>query len=385
MADATTSVLLLDWAAGAVLGLAVALAGLFHRGRAALAALVLLWAWAGLAASVDRPPLADWPALRLEALLLLAPVDLLLIACLVETSLLSLRGLLVVVVLTIQTALALWLPAGFWDLVWQLERIPARGPGDYLAARGWPAPGLSAWTAVLAALVAAGRWWRVRDPVLAGIAVAALMAGGIGYGMLVGLAPSLPLLAGGLALLIAVGWASYRLAFLDALTGLPGRRMLDERLVRLGRRWSVAMVDVDHFKKFNDEHGHEVGDQVLRMVAARLRHHFGGNAYRYGGEEFTVLFPGRAAAAARARCEAFRADIAERRLVLRGADRPRRTPGRGTRSRQSKRPRGLGVTVSVGIAERSAAMRRPEVLLKAADAALYKAKRSGRDQVVEHG
>ncbi|MDZ7826356.1 MAG: diguanylate cyclase, partial [Gammaproteobacteria bacterium] len=107
----------------------------------------------------------------------------------------------------------------------------------------------------------------------------------------------------------------------------------------------------------------------------------GGNAYRYGGEEFTLLFPGRSATA-RERCEAFRADIAERKLVLRGTDRPRRAPRRRTRA---KRPRGLGVTVSIGIAERSAALRRPEVLLKAADAALYKAKRSGRDQVVEHG
>ncbi|MDZ7826491.1 MAG: GGDEF domain-containing protein, partial [Gammaproteobacteria bacterium] len=250
------------------------LAGLFHRGRGALAALVLLWAWAGLAAGTGGPPLSDWPAPRLEAVLLLAPLDLLLIACLVETSLLSLRGLLVTVLLGIQTALGLWPPAWCWDAVWQFERLPARSLlGDHLTARGWPTPGLSAGVAVLAGLVAAVRWWRVRDPVLAGIAVAALMAGGIGYGMLVGVTPSLPLLGGGLALLIAVGWASYRLAFLDALTGLPGRRMLDERMVRLGRRWAVAMVDVDHFKKFNDEHGHEVGDQVLRMVAARLRHH----------------------------------------------------------------------------------------------------------------
>lgn len=383
MADAIASVLLLDWAAAGVLGIVVVLAGLFHRGRAALAALVLLWAWAGLAASTGRPPLSDWPAPRLEAVLLLAPLDLLLIACLVETSLLSLRGLLVTVLLGIQTALGLWLPAWCWDAVWQFERLPARSLlGDHLTARGWPTPGLSAWVAVLAGLVAAVRWWRVRDPVLAGIAAAALMAGGIGYGMLVGLTPSLPLLGGGLALLIAVGWASYRLAFLDALTGLPGRRMLDERMVRLGRRWAVAMVDVDHFKKFNDEHGHEVGDQVLRMVAARLRHHFGGNAYRYGGEEFTLLFPGRSAATARARCETFRADIAERKLVLRGTDRPRRAPRRRSRA---KRAQGLGVTVSIGVAERSAVMRRPEVLLKAADAALYKAKRGGRDQVVEHG
>ena len=71
------------------------------------------------------------------------------------------------------------------------------------------------------------------------------------------------------------------------------RRMVDMALEDLGRRYCAAMVDVDHFKRFNDKHGHEVGDQVLKMVARCLSRVPGGRAYRYGGEEFAVLFPGR--------------------------------------------------------------------------------------------
>ena len=110
-----------------------------------------------------------------------------------------------------------------------------------------------------------------RDVVLYGVAIAAFVTGWIGYGLLLGASANPALLFAGLGLAGAAGWASYRMAFLDALTQLPGRRMLDERMARLGRRWAVAMIDVDHFKKFNDSHGHDVGDDVLRMVAAKLQ------------------------------------------------------------------------------------------------------------------
>lgn len=97
-----------------------------------------------------------------------------------------------------------------------------------------------------------------------------------------------------LMLVAAVAHEAYQMAFRDELTGLPGRRALNERLQRLGREYVIAMVDVDHFKKFNDTHGHDVGDQVLRLVASQLRKvGGGGKAYRYGGEEFTLLFPGK--------------------------------------------------------------------------------------------
>jgi diguanylate cyclase (GGDEF)-like protein len=86
---------------------------------------------------------------------------------------------------------------------------------------------------------------------------------------------------------------SYRMAFHDELTGLPGRRALNERLMGLDDHYAIAMIDVDHFKLFNDSWGHEVGDQVLKLVASRLqRVGGGGRAYRYGGEEFTIVFAG---------------------------------------------------------------------------------------------
>ncbi|HSG88316.1 MAG TPA: GGDEF domain-containing protein [Pseudomonadales bacterium] len=397
---AFSTAMLVSWAAAASLLLAAALASLFHRGRSALAALVLLWVWSGFAVATEVLSFEALPALRLEAMLLFAPLDLLIVSLFVETALLSWRGALIVVLLGLQTLLAVLLPMDAWDAIWRLERWPARAFGELFTTRGWPSPGLSACLGAVAALLAALRWWFVRDPVLLGIAFAAAVSGSIGYGMLVSVAPALPLLAAGVVLLASVGWASYRMAFLDPLTGLPGRRLLDEHMARLGRRWAVAMVDVDHFKKFNDNHGHDVGDQVLRMVAATLRRHFGRHAYRYGGEEFTILFPGRSAGQARERCEAVRADIAQRQLMLRGKDRPEGKAPRkarkgaagadgkaGKASKKAVAPaqRGLGVTVSIGIAERSAQMRRPEVLIKAADVALYRAKQGGRDRVVEHG
>ena len=64
-----------------------------------------------------------------------------------------------------------------------------------------------------------------------------------------------------------VAHEAYQMAFRDELTGLPGRRALNERMQRLGRNYVLAMSDVDHFKRFNDTHGHDVGDQVLRLVA----------------------------------------------------------------------------------------------------------------------
>ncbi|HWV92512.1 MAG TPA: GGDEF domain-containing protein, partial [Burkholderiales bacterium] len=73
--------------------------------------------------------------------------------------------------------------------------------------------------------------------------------------------------AAGVIMIAALLAESHRLAFRDTLTGLPGRRALEERLRSLGGRFAIAMVDVDHFKQFNDTHGHDIGDQVLKLVA----------------------------------------------------------------------------------------------------------------------
>ena len=119
----------------------------------------------------------------------------------------------------------------------------------------------------------------------------------------------------------AVAHEAYQMAFRDELTGLPGRRALNERMQRLGRNYVLAMSDVDHFKKFNDTHGHDVGDQVLRLVASKLsKIGGGGRAYRYGGEEFALVFAGKTLEECMPHLEVIRESIATYNIQLRNQD-----------------------------------------------------------------
>src|SRR5438270_12939913 len=112
------------------------------------------------------------------------------------------------------------------------------------------------------------------------------------------------------------------MAYLDELTQLPSRRSLNEALLKLGETYSIAMLDVDHFKKFNDSYGHESGDQALRLVASRLaRIAGGGKAYRYGGEEFAVVFPGKPAEDVFIYLDRMRKIIEQSTFTVRGKDR----------------------------------------------------------------
>jgi diguanylate cyclase (GGDEF)-like protein len=187
---------------------------------------------------------------------------------------------------------------------------------------------------------------------------------------------------GGIAafmLLIAIIESSFKMAFNDELTGLPARRAMKEFLLKVGRRYTFAMVDVDHFKKVNDIHGHDVGDQVLRMVATCLRRVTGGGrAYRYGGEEFAIIFPSKELERALPHLEMLRETIAGSQFVVRGKKRPKQKPDVPTKSRGKTQ---LKVTVSIGVASRDDKNTTPEQLIKAADQALYKAKKGGRNQV----
>ena len=116
---------------------------------------------------------------------------------------------------------------------------------------------------------------------------------------------------------------SHQMAYLDELTGLPQRRALNENLLILGRKFSIAMLDIDHFKKFNDKHGHDVGDQVLQMVSRKLRQVRGsGKVYRYGGEEFSIVFPGREMHDASFFLEEVRKSIQDYEMVIRQIKRP---------------------------------------------------------------
>ena len=189
-----------------------------------------------------------------------------------------------------------------------------------------------------------------------------------------------------LMIVAAVVHEAYQMAYRDELTGLPGRRALNDRLERLGRNYVIAMADVDHFKKFNDTHGHDVGDEVLKLVASQLRKvGGGGKAYRYGGEEFTLVFPGKSLDECRPHLEAVREAVEKYPLQLR--DRQQR-PKSDKEGRQRRRPGGAGsvsVTISIGVAERELQQRSADEVIRCADKALYAAKKAGRNCVVAQG
>ena len=188
--------------------------------------------------------------------------------------------------------------------------------------------------------------------------------------------------AAGAMLLAAVLHESHRMAFRDALTGLPNRRALEEQLRALGDAYTIAMVDVDHFKAFNDTHGHDTGDQVLRLVASRLAEvEGGGRAFRYGGEEFTVLFPGHFLFDCMPSLEKLRASIEGYKMALRGGDRPQDKEEGAKRRAGTRAAQSVSVTVSIGAASPGKKAGQPADVLKLADEALYRAKKAGRNRV----
>ena len=161
---------------------------------------------------------------------------------------------------------------------------------------------------------------------------------------------------------------SYRLAFYDELTELPGRRALVEDMAKLGMKYSLAMVDIDFFKKFNDTYGHDTGDEVLKMVASKLEAvSGGGRAYRYGGEEFVLLFPSVDSAVAFGHTDLLRNIISKSGFVV----------------RNKKKTKKIFVNISAGVVQNSSEDKNPFAVMKRADNALYKAKKSGRNRVIE--
>jgi diguanylate cyclase (GGDEF)-like protein len=188
--------------------------------------------------------------------------------------------------------------------------------------------------------------------------------------------------AGALILVVSLVEHAHAMAYVDALTDLPSRRALDEFLPQLHGRFALAMVDVDHFKRFNDAYGHAAGDQMLRKVAGQLTTvGGGGRVFRYGGEEFCVVFPGRSRKDVLPHLEALRARIDATGFSLRGSFRPSQKPLE--RRAAPRAGRKLHLTVSIGVAELSEKLASPELLIKAADRALYRAKECGRNQVVQ--
>lgn len=160
-----------------------------------------------------------------------------------------------------------------------------------------------------------------------------------------------------------------KMAVVDGLTGIANRHAMERTLLRGWQRCSengqplaVVMVDVDHFKQFNDSHGHQAGDLQLRRVAAVLAAEVSGVdelAARYGGEEFVLILPGVDGESARLRAERMR-----------------------QRVEQAANATGLPCSISLGVAATvPVAQGDPELLVRRADEALYRAKHAGRNRV----
>jgi diguanylate cyclase (GGDEF)-like protein len=158
----------------------------------------------------------------------------------------------------------------------------------------------------------------------------------------------------------------------DPLTDLFNRRYLEEtldrelrRATRLQRPVGVVMMDLDHFKSFNDRFGHEAGDLLLRELGKLLKKHIRGGdvACRYGGEEFALILPDISMEDVRQRAEQLRAEIKDMDIKYREATLE-------------------SITLSLGVAMFPDHGNTGSLLLRAADTALYEAKRMGRDRVV---
>ncbi|HUG79414.1 MAG TPA: GGDEF domain-containing protein [Burkholderiales bacterium] len=350
---------------------AVGLAWWFNRGRSFVLAASLLAAFAGFS-------LVPTPAVY-AAITVLVPLNALAAMVLAERGARHGAAWRWLAVLALEALLVAWIGSAgrhafsgtSWEAIlghWLLRSPPA------------PLLGRLAFAAAFAA--ALWRSWPEHSPLQAGNAagLAAFLIA-VWWG---GEARAFPMFmaAAGAILIVALLAESHRLAFRDSLTGLPGRRALEERLRSLGERYAIAMVDVDRFKPFNDRHGHDIGDQVLKLVAGRLAQvGGGGTAYRYGGEEFSVVFPERSRGEVEGELEAMRASIENHRMALRGRDRPRKAEDGAKRRGAGASDKVLSVTVSIGVAGPSAKLATPQQVLKAADQALYRAKQGGRNRV----
>ncbi len=175
---------------------------------------------------------------------------------------------------------------------------------------------------------------------------------------------------------------SHTMAFKDELTGISSRRALMHFTKSLFNNYTIVMADVDHFKAFNDKYGHDVGDQVLRMVAQQLNQvGKGGRAFRYGGEEFTLVFPRKKPEQVFEIVDALREGIAQYPLVIRQPDRPKSKPkSEDEKPKPQQKQQTVHVTMSFGAALRNK-QTNFEQALKLADEALYKAKKAGRNNV----
>jgi diguanylate cyclase (GGDEF)-like protein len=355
-----------------VLAAALLLGWRFNRSRLVFTIALLVAAEVVVTAGLETPR----DRVIFHATTFLLPINLALVALLPERGTITPAGIVRWVLLAVQVILVLFLAQSFPDPTLRILTTRVL-PEAWTAWTPLAQPAILAFLGIEALLVMA--WMGepqspVRGYVYALVAVfTAVSWRGLEEERIIWMATA------GLILVVAVIEASYLMAYRDGLTELPGRRALNEALPRLSGQFSVAMVDVDHFKRFNDTYGHDAGDHVLRLVAARLAQApGGGTAYRYGGEEFALVFPGKGVDECLPHLEELRETVETSRFTMRRRFRPRTKPkaDKGRKTRQQ-----ITITVSIGVAERNHRHASPDQVVQAADKALYRAKEAGRNRV----
>ncbi len=273
----------------AVFAAGIVMAWRFHSSRVMFALLTLLLAHRALEFfSAGRIVSAGPGRIALEAIAFLLPLNFLIFSVLPE------RGPTVPAIASRMAVL--FFESVFVAVICRPEEVTGPTffhPGFLASLSSTRIPGLALLTFGAAFAVLLIRFLLSGKPTESGLLWSLLatffsiQAGGVGP------AGSAYWATAGLILVSSIVENSYFLAYHDELTTLPGRRAFNDALFHLQEPYAVAVVDIDHFKSFNDTYGHETGDQVLRLVAARLAGVTGGGqAYRVGGEEFSILFPG---------------------------------------------------------------------------------------------
>jgi len=341
----------------------------FNRSRLAfLSALWLLYF-----VSLDfSPPWSNWLTTQGDWLMIFGCFSLLLFSLIKDRGVMSVHGFYRIVLIAVAGGSAyLWL--------WGRELIHA-----YVQER----PSLADFQAyighelavTLCVLIILWRTLKAADLVSAAIFISLLLWIAQQYQLSM-LPLSLTLILVTLYYFLVIIIDAYFLAYRDDLTSLPSRRALNQLAMSLGRKYTVAMLDIDHFKKFNDTYGHDIGDQVLKLVAAKIGSvKGGGKAFRYGGEEFTIVFPRKTLEQAIPELEAVRQAIQDYKIVIRQPQRKTKQDRNTKRSSKNNNFKTVNVTISIGAAIRANNQNFDQVL-KLSDQALYIAKKKGRNNV----
>jgi GGDEF domain-containing protein len=375
------------------MAMGVLLAWRFHSGRALFVLLAILLAQRALDffAGPHIPHIGPG-RIAFEVISLLLPLNIAYFACLRE------RGLTIPVIGS--HLIMIFLQSVFVAVLCRPEAVTS----PYLFHHAWihaswlqwaVLPQLSILAVLITAIVLFLRFWEDGKPLSVGffwalvatfLALRSIGLGHSGQGFL-GTAV--------VSILVSLVETSYVMAYQDELTGLPGRRAFNEALLPLDGHFAIAAVDIDHFKSVNDTFGHDVGDQVLCMVASKLAQVAGGEAFRCGGEEFAILFPGKSSRDVVGELERLRATVEHSAFHPRGHDRRAHARPDSDRRRQSPTPKRrpapsvvaqlerkmLHVTISIGLAEPSLKTGNVEQVIGEADEALYRAKRTGRNRI----